>query len=582
MGPNHLSAPFPKHPILIFLLGAILNLLANSICFAEADTSVAATLTGSFTPGSRGTFSFSSITGPAGTSAGNFSYTYSGVVAFNPTFTSGRYTSTATKYGIAFDSFQLFQSLLNPLYFTTVSSNTTCPTTDKDLSFNWLLSRARSPEEPYEGMNGNSPNVVSGGVITYNSGAPNLLTGGSSFDLATLTNNVSPGYSMNGDGCAKAKFTTYYSGKTPLDKYGTIYFGNDLIVYVSIHGDNPLVALGVPQIPLTSARLNDRKGYVYSGLLTSFTSINAQNQHNVYAAPDNTDGNIFTIYNVDALNDPTSRTSYATIDCTRSSGVYGLNKPDTGFAACLMSLTGQIGTGNVVCEFGDTGTQKVFACTGQNPSNNSEIMSVIGTTPTVTVISVATPYVTANPHSAAAATATIQNLGGMPANSMTSSNGAGNILKAPWVDPGAFPPSHGGSCTGTLNGFSSCNVIIPYQTKRKGIDSATYKVSYYNGATSPNATSRLLGLSGVSRVTVKPTKGTFKIGTSRKFKAVAHFTSGGKQNITDLVDWKSDDNSIATVNASGMVSFVGAGSTQLTARIGGFTSNPVLISTVKK
>jgi uncharacterized protein YjdB len=85
---------------------------------------------------------------------------------------------------------------------------------------------------------------------------------------------------------------------------------------------------------------------------------------------------------------------------------------------------------------------------------------------------------------------------------------------------------------------------------------------------------------GLDSVQVSPTSQALAVGQSAQFSATGTYGNAAHQstqNITSGVTWSSSAPSVATVNASGLATAVGSGSTTITASAGGF-SGPVSAS----
>lgn len=67
-------------------------------------------------------------------------------------------------------------------------------------------------------------------------------------------------------------------------------------------------------------------------------------------------------------------------------------------------------------------------------------------------------------------------------------------------------------------------------------------------------------------------------GINRQITAVGNYTDGSTQDLTELVDWRSLDTDVATVNQRGLVTAINQGSTTLDATYGGISSTPVAVT----
>jgi hypothetical protein len=67
-------------------------------------------------------------------------------------------------------------------------------------------------------------------------------------------------------------------------------------------------------------------------------------------------------------------------------------------------------------------------------------------------------------------------------------------------------------------------------------------------------------------------------GDSQQFTATAHYSNGSSLDLTSSAAWASSNTTVATINASGLATAVGGGSTNVTATYNGVTSSPVLLT----
>lgn len=84
----------------------------------------------------------------------------------------------------------------------------------------------------------------------------------------------------------------------------------------------------------------------------------------------------------------------------------------------------------------------------------------------------------------------------------------------------------------------------------------------------------------ISQIAVTPSSpGSISItgGGTLQFKALAT-TCNGSQDITDVATWVSSNTSVATIDSTGFLSPVTAGTTNVTANSDGITSNTVLVT----
>ncbi len=82
----------------------------------------------------------------------------------------------------------------------------------------------------------------------------------------------------------------------------------------------------------------------------------------------------------------------------------------------------------------------------------------------------------------------------------------------------------------------------------------------------------------IGQIQITPPILTLAKGTKGKLTAIATYSDGTTQDISNLVAWNSSDIGVATVNLSGEVTAVTIGNATLTGRVGSVTSNPVSLS----
>ncbi|MDP5211416.1 Ig-like domain-containing protein, partial [Microbulbifer sp. 2205BS26-8] len=69
-------------------------------------------------------------------------------------------------------------------------------------------------------------------------------------------------------------------------------------------------------------------------------------------------------------------------------------------------------------------------------------------------------------------------------------------------------------------------------------------------------------------------------GETQQYTARANYSNGTTSNITNSVNWQSEDSSVATVSGSGVATAVAPGSTRIFASFAGIVSNraPITVS----
>lgn len=96
------------------------------------------------------------------------------------------------------------------------------------------------------------------------------------------------------------------------------------------------------------------------------------------------------------------------------------------------------------------------------------------------------------------------------------------------------------------------------------------------GGSTPSATPQ----TGAIAVKIAPENSSVAKGATLKFTAIGLLSDGTKQNLTEVVTWSSSSTAIATVN-TGLATALDAGSTTITATVGGVSDSTVLTVTAK-
>jgi trimeric autotransporter adhesin len=126
---------------------------------------------------------------------------------------------------------------------------------------------------------------------------------------------------------------------------------------------------------------------------------------------------------------------------------------------------------------------------------------------------------------------------------------------APSVATVSNAPGSQGTATGLTPGSTTISAVFAEQAGR-----ATLTVT--------NAT--------LVSISVTPASMSISPGSAQQFKAVGTFSDGFVLNITSQANWDSSDIAVATVNAAGLASSAGSGSTTITASLNGVSGNAIL------
>ncbi|MEL6115751.1 Ig-like domain-containing protein [Photobacterium sp. SP02] len=99
----------------------------------------------------------------------------------------------------------------------------------------------------------------------------------------------------------------------------------------------------------------------------------------------------------------------------------------------------------------------------------------------------------------------------------------------------------------------------------------------FGGAISNNANLTVTAATVLS-VTIAPETASIANGTTQQFTATAKFSDGSTLDVTDQVNWKSGDTSVATLSATGLAHGLGEGNTVVTAHYQGVDSADIPLS----
>jgi hypothetical protein len=534
--------------------------------------------------GTSGTFSATSASGPAGTNSGTVLHSYAGVEQFIQTGSTGRFApyDGVTRYGIGFDTLQIFQSFISSNYFTLLNSGTTCPTSG---TYDWIMVRLRTPDTPEESeaMNTDTSTLSVGGTFTYAS-STSTFTGTKYFNLSGPSLIASPSYGIAGFNsavCSSGKNLATSTGVSSLDQYLYVYYGTRSIAIVSSDGD-PEVIVATPQQTLTG-NMTPLANYVFTGIVTYFQNVNTQSTTNVYLYP-NASATTYTLQQETSLTNPTQYTSFGTLTCTN------LDSPTTGFCSGTLTLQGVTGTGNAVCQISQNSAENLMMCVAQYPNNLSNPVTIMAKTVNQAVVQVTTTP--SNVASVAAVgdtqtlTATVQNLSSRYVPSIGNPGGGLN-LTAPWSNTGAYGGGSG-TCGTSLNAYTSCTFPVTFTASAIGTNTSnTLRVNYNNGVSTPNATDPLIGVTALTGIALTPTSTNENNLSTTQMTATATYTGGTTQNVTSVASWTSSNTSVGTISTAGLASWLTTGSSTITGTLAGQsgTSNitvitPVVLTTV--
>lgn len=356
------------------------------------------------------------------------------------------------------------------------------------------------------------------------------------------------------------------------DTYGTAFFGTELFAFVSNHG-NPTVIIGAPQVTLTDGDFSALAGQSFSGIATTYATLTNQVRKNIALYPTDGTGKTFTIRESSNLDDPFSYSTYGTLACTTK------NSPANGFCSGTLSLNGVGGSGKVVCQVSTPGTQTMLACAAQSPQHTDALMGIIAVTPPRSVLAAVPSGVattaTANPATPPEITVTVKNMTGRKVTTMGQAGVAGERPQAPFAYKGTNYPGTGGTCSSTLDAYSTCTVVLTYSPSSLSSSIQTFRQEYDNGVGTVQGTSDVRGAAGLSSITITPSFSNFYTGNTQQFTAVATYSNATTQDVTSVVVWSSSNTGTAAMASSGLATFSIAGTANISATLGGQTSNIV-------
>jgi len=116
-------------------------------------------------------------------------------------------------------------------------------------------------------------------------------------------------------------------------------------------------------------------------------------------------------------------------------------------------------------------------------------------------------------------------------------------------------------------GVATVNTTSPIGVA-KALTAGTTNISAASGVVS-GTVPLLVSSSTLTSVTLTPGTSTMAVGSTSNFRALAHYSDGNSVTVGTDVDWSSSDPTVATINAQGTITGLKAGSTTITATLGG-------------
>jgi uncharacterized protein YjdB len=127
---------------------------------------------------------------------------------------------------------------------------------------------------------------------------------------------------------------------------------------------------------------------------------------------------------------------------------------------------------------------------------------------------------------------------------------------------------------------SDSNVASVAAGKVTAVGAGTVMVSATSGKFSASATVQVTSAAtNLASIAVAPTASSLPVNTSQQFTATGTYKDGSSRDLTTLVNWASSFGSVATIDATGTATGKSAGSTTISASLGGITGSTSLTVT---
>jgi len=116
-------------------------------------------------------------------------------------------------------------------------------------------------------------------------------------------------------------------------------------------------------------------------------------------------------------------------------------------------------------------------------------------------------------------------------------------------------------------GVATVNTTSPFGVAN-ALTNGTTNISATSGAVS-GTVPLIVSPSTLTSVTLTPGTDTMAVGSTSSFRALAHYSDGSSVTVGTDVDWQSSDDTVASINAQGTITGLKAGTTTITATLGG-------------
>jgi uncharacterized protein YjdB len=120
--------------------------------------------------------------------------------------------------------------------------------------------------------------------------------------------------------------------------------------------------------------------------------------------------------------------------------------------------------------------------------------------------------------------------------------------------------------------------VVPTSGLAAGVGIGTATITATSGSINASATLNV-GQPTLVSLAITPANPSFALGTTQPFTATGTYSDGSTLDLTNSATWTTTDNTIATVNAQGLVTSVALGSTSVTATSGLISGSTTLTIT---
>lgn len=373
-------------------------------------------------------------------------------------------------------------------------------------------------------------------------------------------------------------------------------------IYASITADGLLTANFTGTTSVT-ATFNAISGSTNVTVFSTVSSIVVTPANSTFAAPHTAQYTATGHYTDGYVNDVTSNVTWGSTN-TSVATISGSGFLTSGFAgSSTISATLGLVTGNTSVTI--TKALQSIAVTPSNPSivaTNTQQFTATGTytdtstaditgsvmwtsdTPSVGTITSSGGLFSAILHGTSTITATLGLISGNTLATVTRT--LVSIAVTPSSPTIAFPNTQQMTATGTYNDGSTADLTSTATWASDNTNAATINASgglltvHHAGVANITATSSPISGSTPVTVTVTltsiavtPTNPTIAVPNTQQMTATGTYNDGSTADVTSTAAWSSGTPADATVNSTGLVTAVGAGSSIITATISAISGN---------